>query len=281
MDNIQISLIASANRVDFWPRFYNSLCGNTINWEIIFVGDTAPKFSLADNFRWIHATVKPAQCYEIGFRAARGELIHWTADDADYDAKGYNCPNCLDRVYKYYKEFCNKYGDEKTIIALRPIEDGGDVWDFHHFFGGWHETPVMAPFGIMNREWFHKLGGYDKNFVSGQSENDVVMRGYEDGGRVEICMDCFVYVHHRQVHPRHPTTGKEVNKFRAWYPTDREYLEKCWVVGGYGYYEKQNAFHNIDPSSRNPILSKTRLLPIQRFDDINITTLTQGPRGIW
>jgi len=271
--SVQVSLVASANRVKFWERLYNSLSGNNINWEVIFVGDTAPMSQMPANFHWIKATVKPAQCYEIGFRAAKGELVHWTADDADYNHRQVNCPNSIELAYKHYKESESKYGDNKTVIAMRPIEDGGDVYDFHHFFGGWHHTPVMAPFGLINRDWFvNQLGGYDRRFVSGQSENDVVMRAIEAGGRAEICMDCFLYVHHRQVHPRNADGTKEVNKFRQWYNWDREFLESCWVVGGYGNYEKNKKEVNI---------SSKRLLPVERFDDKDITTITQGPVGIW
>ena len=277
--DVQVSIVASANRVTWWNRFYNSLTGNKVNWEVIFVGDTKPLFPMPDNFKWIEANVKPAQCYEIGFRAAKGELVHWSADDADYNARelvrhmGLECPNSIDLAYQHYKECEKKYGDTKTVVAMRPIEDGGDVYDFHHFFGGWHHTPVMAPFGLINRDWFVRvLGGYDRNFVSGQSENDVVMRAIEAGGRVELCLDCFLYVHHRQVHPRNAQTGQEENRFRQWYPTDREYLERCWVVGGYGKYERNQQDTQISP---------VRLCPVESFFDDNITTITQGPKGRW
>jgi len=267
--DIQVSLVASANRTDWWNRFYNSLKGNKINWEVIFVGDTPPKNKMPDNFRWIKATVKPAQCYELGFRLAKGELIHWTADDADYMYNG-NTDN-IDRAYYMYKKIEKMTGNNrKTVIAMRPVEDGSlNVWDFHHFFGGWHESPVMAPFGLVDREMFHELGGYDRRFVSGQSENDVVMRFLESGGRVEIVMDAYLYVHHHQVHPRNP---KE-NRFREWYNTDRQVLEDCWVKEGYGNYEKLN--HNVT-------ISKTRLSPVERFEDReDICTFTQGLTGRW
>jgi hypothetical protein len=285
--DIQVSLVASADRPVVqngfrnWERFVNSLKGNKINYEVVFVGNTPCPYMLPHKFRWIKANVKPAQCYEIGFREAKGELIHWTADDADYVCKnpdtGQIQNNNLDRAYNKWKEVEAQYGnDKKTVIAMRPIEDGGDVWSFHHFFGGWQHTPVMAPFGLIHREWFVKdLGGYDRRFVSGQSENDVVMRAYEAGGRVAICMDAMVYVHHRQVHPRDPRTRKEANKFRDWYNTDREILERCWIPAGYGAYKDRSA------GDMNVEISKKRLLPVERFEDLHITTQTQGPKGIW
>lgn len=277
MEEIQVSVVASANRVKWWQRFYDSLKGNTIKWEVIFVGDTEPIYTLPDNFHWIKSTTKPAQCYEIGFRAAKGELIHWTADDADYIYL--DNINNLDRAYEAYKRVEALHdNDKKTVIAMRPVEDGSlRVWDFHHLFGNWHSTPVMAPFGLVNREMFHKLGGYDRRFVSGQSENDVVMRFYEIGGRVEIVMDSYVYVHHGEVHPHNP---KE-NKFREWYNTDRQILEECWVKGGYGWYEKYGKHMASTEAQRAVQIATKRQLEVESFDDIDICTKTQGVKGRW
>lgn len=283
MSDIKISLVASANRTEWWNRFYNSLMFNQVEYEVIFVGDKAPNFELPSNFKYIHATCKPAQCYEIGFRAAQGELIHWTADDASYNYRGPHgeCPNPLDRAYNTWVKMEEKYGnDKKSVVAFRPIEDGGDVWSFHHFFGGVPNTPIMAPFALIHRDYFvNTLGGYDRDFVSGQSENDVIMRVYEDGGHVEIDMTAMLYVHHRQVHPRNPTTGKEENKFREWYNKDREVLENAWIPEGYGYYEK---FTREELMSKVRISPK-RLKPVERFENTpDITTVSQGKyKGRW
>jgi len=287
MEKPIISLVASANRVKFWPRIYESLRFHQTPLEVVFVGDTQPEMPLPENFRWIHATVKPAQCYEIGFREAKGELVHWTADDADYCYKGRfgDCLAPLDVAYMHWKGMEAKYGnDKKSVVAMRPIEDGGDVWNFHHFFGGWQHTPMMAPFALLSRDYLvNTLGGYDKRFVSGQSENDVIMRVYQDGGRVEVCLDSMLYVHHKQVHPR-DNQGREDNKFRKWYNTDRDVLEECWVHGGRGWYEKLNA---MKPSPERESmkfsvpLSSLRLSPVQKFSDENITTVTQGIKGHW
>lgn len=283
MKKIDVSLCASANRpllqsgFKNWERFMNSLRGNKLNYEVIFVGDVECPYPMPENFKWIKATVKPAQAYEIAFRAAKGKTIHWCADDADYHNKSnkftIDYPNSLDIAYAcYLKMEKENNNDKKSVVAFRPIEDGGDVYKFHHFWGGWAHTPKMAPFALINRNYFvNKLGGYDRRFVSGQSENDVIMRVYEDGGRVEICLEAFLYVHHRQVHPR-DGTGKERNKFRDWYNIDRQVLEDCWVPAGYGNYEKNN---------KNTEISKTRLSPVEKFDDKDITTITQSNKGIW
>lgn len=251
MNDIKVSIVASAVRTQFWPELLLSLRENLTKYEVIFAGDRQPSFNLAlyPEFKYIYSPTKPAQCYEIAARAAVGETIHWTCDDAIYVYDNYR--HNIDKAYNAYKSFNNN----KVIIAMRPIEDGGDVWDFHHFFGGSHDTPVMAPLGLMNREFFHQLGGYDRRYISGQSENDVVMRAREAGGWVEICMDAYIYIGHRRAH-------ETPNPFRQWYTWDRSVLEKSWVL----------------PDGR---ISPTRLDPVERFEDENLITTTQGPRGKW
>ena len=152
---IKISLVASANRVEWWKRFYDSCTGNTIPWEVIFVGDKKPIHDFPSNFKHIYATCKPAQCYQIGFWAAQGELISWTADDADYNYPPLKCPNSLDKAYNHWLRMEEKYHyDKKSVVAFRPIEDGVDLWKVHRFFFGWKETPAMAPFALIHRDYF-------------------------------------------------------------------------------------------------------------------------------
>ncbi len=262
MEQPKISLCASAIRVAFWKQFYDSCTGNKIPFEVIFVGSVKPNWELPENFKYIYSPVKPSQCYEIAFREAKGELIAWTTDDSTYN-KHHN--NNLDIVYEFYK----KFADEKVVIAMRPIEDDRDVYKHHHLFGGWYHTPYMAPFGVVNRELLMKLGGYDKQFICGQAENDVVMRFIEIGGRVELCMEGYVAVHHVAVH-----RGAR-GQFRKWYPQDRRRLEDCWVAQGYG------AMGPARSKVYEPTILKERKFPVDRFDEATLRTESQGPRGDW
>jgi len=284
MDNIQVSLVASANRHTLangfknWERLINSLKSNTINYEVIFVGDSPCPYPMPKEFKWIKATVKPSQCYQIGFWASKGELVGWTADDADYIHQG-NIDN-LDRAYFAYKRVEEQYKDNKTIIAMRPVEGGNpDVQElWHYLFGGCPWSPRMAPFGLINREFFlNDMKGYPNDHISGQTENSVVMSAYQLGGRVIFQKDAWVVVHHHHVHPRN-NQGKEINYFRDWYPDDRKALENRWVKEGYGNYEKltteqlQNVVH----------ISKTPLVPITPFvNSDDVCSVTQGPKGKW
>lgn len=250
MSNPAISLVASAVRPEFWYRVYNSLLQNKTSFEIIFVGPRPCQNVMPENFIYIPANVKPAQCYEIGLRAAQGEIVGWTADDANYNHSSLNCPHALDIVYQRYINS----GDPKLILAMSTYEDGNNVSECHRFFFNQQETPRMAPFGFMNREWMRELGGYDRNFVCGQSENDLVMRALADGGRVELLQDAKVYVHHGECHGDYP--------FRSGYDGDREFLESCWLV---------------NDRKVSPIRVKT-FMP---FTDYELRTVNQGPAGQW
>ena len=98
---IQVSLVMSSIRPWLWKRLMTSLVENDINIEVIFVGDCLPTEDysfIGDNisYEFIYSRVKPAQCYEIGFRAAQGEIVHWTADEAIYS------PHALDIQYNFH-----------------------------------------------------------------------------------------------------------------------------------------------------------------------------------
>lgn len=266
MEDIKVSLCAAAMRVKDWRDFYSSLSGNKLSYEVIFVGPNEPNFTLPDNFQYIKATVKPAQCYQIAIWAAKGELVGWCADDCVYNG---NHPDNLDRIYNFYKSF----NDPKVIVAQRPVEDGRDIWFRHHFFGDWSNTPVMAPLGFMNRELLNEIGGYDKRFIAGQSENDIVMRVLEIGGRVERSMDSYVHISHRRCHETTPGASG----LRQYYVADREFLENAWVVGGVGAYGPGGKLMRPDAK-----ISKTRLIPFEGFEKRDdICFVNQGPAGKW
>ena len=59
-----------------------------------------------------------------------------------------------------------------------------------------------------------QLGGYDRRFITGQAENDLIMRVYEAGGKVELCKEAIVYIEHNKAH-------NEDTKIRKWYKESR------------------------------------------------------------
>jgi len=269
MEKPLVSLFASAARPKDWVKFLDSLKDNTIPYEVIFAGPNKPTFDLSKypEFKYIEAACKPAQCYQISANYASGLLCGWSTDDATYSLKTIGLPQKnLDKAYKYYKDANSK----KAIVSMHTIEDGRDVWHQHRFFGKWNDTPIMAPMALMNRELFFELGGYDRNFISGQGENDIIMRVYGVGGTVIPARDAYVYIHHRECH-----IGLEhKSMLRQYYVADRQVLEDAWVKEGYGCYGPAGT--RLKPFT----LSKTRLKTVESFEDKeDITTKTQGPKG--
>jgi hypothetical protein len=116
MEKPYISLFASAARPKFWMRLYNSLLKNKIPFEICFVGPNAPDFTLPDNFHFQKSNCKPSQCYEAARLMCQGEIVGWTADDANYDHYALNSHNGLDLVWQAYEN-----NDKKIIILWHTI----------------------------------------------------------------------------------------------------------------------------------------------------------------
>jgi len=247
---MKISLVASSIRPHLWSDLVRSLVGNKVEYEIIFVGDfDVAHATLPSCVKAISTKVKPAQCYEIGFRAATGDLIHWTADDAEYEM------NALDKIVLTWKSI----NDSKVILAFTTVEDGRDCTHWHHLVGGRKDTPAMAPFGVMDMKFLREVGGYDRRFICGQSENDLVMRAYERGARV-IQTPYKVFVEHTKKHG-----GNGGSVFRAngqgYYSHDRSILEGSWLLNG-----------GVSP---------IRLDAFEPFFEENILTRTQSHTGKW
>lgn len=212
----KISIFASAIRTQYWEEYLESLTHNDISYEVVFAGHNYPPFQNASHpFFFIKTdNIKPCQCYEIARRFCSGELVHWSCDDAVYE------PNILDRAYEKW----HSYGNPKLVLSIQTKEDGQfNAMHTHRLFANDKPTsPLVAPLGLMSRAYLSDLGGYDRNFTSGQGENDICLRVQEDGGVVEIMTEPHISIEHKKKH------GTE-SRFFTGYHTDRKYLESCWV----------------------------------------------------
>src|SRR3990167_3321424 len=90
MEDIKVSLFASAVRPRIWKECLDSFLSNKIKFEVIFGGPceeeiVKPFLQKYSFFRYIKtANIKPAQCYEVARRACNGEAISWIADDVEF-----------------------------------------------------------------------------------------------------------------------------------------------------------------------------------------------------
>jgi len=250
--NFQISLCMSSIRPNLWGEFLESLKGNSINIEVIAAGDiinnkNLPKLPNNIIFKHIYTPVKPAQAYECCFRQAKGELIHWTADEAIYSNKA------LDNIYNFHKN----QEELKLVSGFTVFENNGisisETSSGHRL--STPDSPRMMCFGVIDRLYFRSLGGYDKYFITGQAENDVCMRVYFDGGNCKICPDAIVTVDHTKAHK----DGE--GKFRKWYQESRNRLNDMWFI--------------------DEVWCPTPCRPFVPFDDEGILLKSQGTVGDW
>jgi hypothetical protein len=156
------------------------------------------------------------------------------------------------------------------VLSIQTRENYDSVGKFcdmgmHRFFYGDLNTPIMAPIGLMSREFLNELGGIDKRYVCGQYENDIVMRVYEKGGSVQAFGDHthFIDIDHMGKALLLHENFKE-RSFAQGYDSDRKVLEGSWVV---------------EPG----VISKTRLDALEPFQDDQILAKSQShniPR-IW
>ena len=223
MQDIKVSIIASAVRVPFYKTFLDSLNGTTVTHEVIFAGpntqeEVASLLFQYPQFRYLTTqNIKPSQCYEVARAAAVGETIHWSADDCEYS------PDLIGKAYRLWKEV----NDEKVILSIQTRENSQFCDMKKHTFFWWDTTsPLMAPLGLMSRSYLERLGGFDRRFVCGQYENLCVIMAMSDGGRVEIFGDKnnFINIDHMRRHGL-------VRPFATGYNTDRQVLEDLCVEG--------------------------------------------------
>jgi len=246
---IKISLVASSIRPFLWMDFYNSLSSNEIEYEIIFVGDVKPNFELPKEIKYIYSPVKPVQCYQIGFRESKGELIHWTSDETIYQ------PKALDIIYSFFQSF----NDKRIIVGFKVKENNGisfSITSTSHKLST-PDSPQMACFGVIRYDFMRYLGGYDQRFITGQAENDLCMRCLDEGGKIYMCDEAEIHVYHNKAHK----DNYKDSKFRKWYSQSRAFLEECWFIDG--------------------VWCPTRVKPFLPFNDKELLKITQGPKGDW
>ena len=268
---MKISFFASAVRPKLWPAFFKSLeFSNCWSMEVVFAGNSnvpGQAFELPSGltFRYIKTdNIKPAQCYEIARRACSGEVVIWCADDCEF-------PNDIaGKAYRYWKSKNN----DKLILSLQTKESGygqkdGKLFPMgeHTFYSLMPDTPLMAPLAMMSREYLNTLGGLDQRYVSGQYENDIVMRAYQDNATVEIFGDDKIYVdidHLGKSIAIGESTDEESFRERPFakgYSKDREVLENSWTT-----FDSVDAFNRLRNGEKPFSLRRVSKKQLDKFE---------------
>lgn len=268
--DIKVSLFASAVRPKLWPELFRSLEGASVEYEIVFAGNSefSPIYRLPYNVKDTNiyiktGNIKPAQCYEIARRHCTGEVVVWIADDCEF-------PNdVIGKAYNYWKSQNN----EKLILSIQTKESGynnpkGSLFNMneHRFFSWVPDSPLMAPLGMMSRKFLDDLGGIDQRYVCGQYENDLVMRAYTQGAKVEIFGDhnCFIDIDHlgKSIAMGESTNEQDfLNRpFATGYQKDREILENSWTS-----FDSQDVFKLLHSGERPLTLRKISPVQLDEF----------------
>lgn len=259
----KISLFASSIRPHLWPAMFNSLRDTTEEIEIVFAGPLNNDDLITAHrqhnlwFKYIKTSdIKPAQIYEVARRECLGELISWTADDAEF-------PNdVLGKAYRFFKSNCSRV----DIMSTQTKENYG-TWqmcdkDCHKFFAASGKAPKMAPMGIMNLQYLNELGGIDRRFVCGQWDNDIVMRAYGRGSKVIHFDEAVIELDHLNKHDKRWGISGE-RPFGKAYVFDRHVLESAWGRRGQMNYLEFPNFQRYDSG-------------FEPFEDIDLTTKSQS-----
>ena len=261
---MKVSIIASAVREPLYKSLMESLEGTSVEYEVVFAGNVPPVEPIK-HLRYIKTEdIKPSQCYEISRRAAKGKTIIWAADDCEFHN------DIVGKAYKHWKEQKNY----KLILSLQTSESGYGaptslLFDMknHCFFGSRRDTPLMAPLALISKEFLIELGGFDRRYLCGQYENDVVMNAYVAGGVVEIFGNAGLFINIDHIKKSIEVgESKDQNDFikrpfATGYPNDRKILESSWIRGG--------------------VLMKERVDEFQPYEDKDILTVSQSNKGKW
>lgn len=241
----KISIFGPSHRTHLWKPFFESIVTD-LDFEVIFVTDKLPKVDEIPNdqrFRWIYSKVKPAQCFEIGYRRSTGTHVIWTGDDFTYS------PYCLDNLYYMHKSFY----DYKVMISCNPYQDG--ISARHEHYVPWDDSIRLTTTGLISKQAIEEVGGWgDINFVCGHHDTDVMMRIYCNGGRLFECPTALSFEPHNAFH------AIEANFAIDW-KDELNYFTQCWKM----------------PDGTT---AKTRQKPFVPYTDKDILISSQGNLGI-
>lgn len=276
---MSVSLIASSVRPQLYESFFDSLKDCSVDYEVVFAGNIGQnereykpilpnsekemlKFMKHPELKYYCTeNIKPAQCYEIARRKATKEVIVWVADDCEF--KG----DILGKAYNYWKAQNNK----KLMLSLQTREfylDSGDGFcdmTKHAFHGGNPKTPLMAPIAMISREYLEELGGFDRRYLCGQYENQVVMQAYADGAVVEVFGDktSYVEIDHIKKSIRCGESKKTEDffnrPFAKGYIHDRKILESVCAYEG----------------------NRIKIRSFEPYEDKDLFTKSQSYKGHW
>lgn len=228
---MRLSLSVSTARDVYWRRLCESLAGNAVDFEVIFVGPLGAgieRLSVPARFIDVPVSVPPPRCWEIGARAALGELLAFGCDDFVFS------PGFLDAVAAEAAKSHHRF----DMFTARYIDNGVDSLEHQRIRGGGPDMPLLPLGGFAFTEAHHAIGGIDRRFRYAFWDVDLYMSMCEAGGRTTLIEghEC-----HEQDNFKHALSERPVRQ------ADEELLGAMWP-------------HPVHPGMR-------RALPRERWED--------------
>lgn len=205
-----ITFICPSIRPKYWDYIQKSIHHNKIKYEILFIG---PKKNLGDkqmdNCKFIKSYVKPSQCFQIGLKKSKYDLICLLADDFKFPKK-----NILFEISK-----AKRLIKTKKLLSLRLKSYGCKTWiptkEYNY---------MKLPFApIIEKKLFFKVGGIDKGFLATFHDLDLYLRILSKGYKIKY-LDIIIEERERD--------HIEPSLYHRNSSVDKKYFQRLWFRKG-------------------------------------------------
>lgn len=217
---MKVTIALSTNRPHYWQRFCENVSHNSVQLELIFVGPSSlenlPRLTIKPKF--ISTNALPALCWEIGARAATGDLLCLSGDDFCYE------PGFFDHVVAAAKLRRAKY----DMFTGRYVHNGKEQAPGQMMLSG-KNMPLLPVAGVGYTEDHHKLGGIDKRFQATLWDTDLYQRFFQAGGGTTLL-------------PGHAIQeiGTDSTMFVKFSEIDKVILKQLWFKNGQPTLERSS-----------------------------------------
>lgn len=185
---------------------------------------------LPDNVRVIECYHTVPKCYAIGFRESKSDILHWASDDVEY------APHSIDAIYDFY----SRTDDDKVAATFREFEKrtGEETTHTHTMMRTYKVgSRLLAPWGIIKKSFYNRIGGIDRRFIGTEWENDLSLRIYEKDGYITTIKNAILYTSHEETHGEMShikyTLGDGVELMRQLYFKDNHFVNRTSDVRSY------------------------------------------------
>lgn len=244
-----------------WTTQHEMLQKNDTEVELLCVGPNPPSFKLPPGLKYIHATVKPAQCSYIGATRVDGNYVVSITDDVTL------CPGAVDTCISVLK----KHDQTNTLVCPRYTGHGMGFYSNDTQYPG---VPNLTVAHFSSRRLW-ELYKVDKNFIALYWDMDQCMNVLANGGQAIICDE--VTVTDALI-----DNGSRLSSYNYHY--DVKYFQWLWVTDNsavnlgpgpqvfYGKFEEDKRWW--------PHLK--RAVPLDPIiESADLYTVSQGNKGHW